>query len=423
MTSETAVQDDLASRAETSDDLLKNGFGGKPDPWHSRLRAFFRRRGKCFFALLAALVFLLCFVIVAVIGNDTLYSSQERAVRKALVRLKFENYNTVEGVTDEDPAYIVCRALGASTTLLNPEKDAEIYVQYNDFNRQYNRSHASVMEKVRRFGVFHANVRRIDAFNSMKDRTFEMGVNKFADMTTDEFMALQGARVSTPKFDRSAVALVLDGTIETVDIDLRRDGRMTAVKDQGTCGSCWAFAALAVVEAYFKEQRSLILDLSEQQLVDCVEECHGCNGGDSYQAYQYITSRGVYTRAAYPYNAQEGQCMSPPGEPRYRLQEFRIAESPDLVHLLKMHGPLTVYAAVTPMWQFYKSGILNYCGDTVNHAVTLAGAGQIDQEAFWLIKNSWGTSWGEEGYVRVARGSSSLKDECGMSHVALFAVS
>ncbi|CDR93902.1 papain family cysteine protease containing protein, putative [Babesia bigemina] len=422
MAGKVEVLDDVVSRAETAEDLLKNGSGGKPEPWHSRLRAFFRRRGKCYYALLAALVFALCFTAVAVIGGDSQYAAQERAVREALVRLKFENHGTVEGVTDEDPAYIVCRALGASTRTLNPERDAEIYVQYNDFNRQYDRRHTSVMEKARRFGVFHANVHTIDAFNAMENRTFEMGVNRFADMTAEEFMALQGSRVDTPQYERGGVAMALDGTVDIADIDLRRDGIMTPVKDQGACGSCWAFATIAVVESYFKKYRSLDLDLSEQQLVDCVKECHGCQYGDSYHAYEYVTANGCYTRASYPYVAEQGQCMTPAGHPRYRLYEFGFTESPDLVQLLKAHGPLTVYVAVTPMWQFYKSGVLNYCGETVNHAVVLAGAGQADKEAFWLIKNSWGTSWGEEGYVRLARGSSTLKDECGLSNVAMFAV-
>ncbi|GIX63586.1 papain family cysteine protease-containing protein [Babesia caballi] len=424
MRADVVAQDDVIERADTASDLPKAESGGKPNPWYSRVSRFYRRhKCGCWLALILTL-----FVTLVVSGRAVYLRRQARlveSVRQALSHRQFQNHNTVPGVVSEDVAQVIISAMredwSSPKDRFKVDYYVNLYIQFNSFNQQHNRVDSSVEHKVARFVAFLANVTFIRNFNAEEARTCDLAVTKFADLTFPEFSALLGSRPELPaKHFRVASRIV--GAAEDPDIDLRREGRMTPVKDQGGCGSCWAFATIGVVEAYFKNHRSTDVTLSEQNLVDCVQECHGCDYGDSHPAYEYVVNKGVYRSEAYPYTAAQGPCATPPGELRFSLPKYGLTEWPNLVELLRVYGPLTVYVAVSPLWQFYDSGILGECGAEVNHAVVLAGVGRDSRGPYWLIKNSWGTSWGEEGYVRVARGSTNFENECGMAQLALYAI-
>nr|ALJ75577.1 vignain-like protease [Babesia ovis] len=447
MASSPLLQDDLDVYSQVEGDWQHRDSRPKPTPWYYRLYTFLRNGSTGVHFALALVCFLIGFGIFASLGMGSGPSEAEIAIRNELIQRNFENYATVEGGVQEDPAAIIVAALGKEATALGATSAVEFYIQFSDFSREHARKDASVYDKTQRFLMFYKNVSMIRLFNDKKRRGYRMEMNQFADMSPDEFMSMHGVRVTLPKVGvRQRGTLKVSGVsggstslLEVSsapadvspdegsalgpeeDIDLRRDGYMTPVKDQGKCGSCWAFATVGVLEPFFKHKRNTDVILSEQNLVDCVAECHGCQYGNSYFAYEYARDKGLYRNASYPYSATCGTCTLPEGEPRFTLAKFGYSENPDLVQLLKQYGPLTVYVAVSTEWQFYGSGILDHCGEEINHAVVLAGVGKDEHGPYWLIKNSWGTTWGEQGYVKLARGSSAFDSECGLSHMALYA--
>ncbi len=179
---------------------------------------------------------------------------------------------------------------------------------------------------------------------------------------------------------------------------------MTPIKDQGSCGSCYAFAAIASIESASLIQKKENISLSEQQVVDCsgAEGNYGCNGGWPSNVYVYIINNNITTGALYPYTGSDGKCKSNGGN--YKISSYK---SPfgcsNLIKEIALR-PFTVQLDATN-WNLYKSGVFNSCSATVqiNHAVTLAG---IDASANWWIKNSWGTRWGRNGYMLLKAGNS-----------------
>jgi C1A family cysteine protease len=221
-------------------------------------------------------------------------------------------------------------------------------------------------------------------------------VNQFTIFTEEEF----AERFLTP------MPMVgfpeVDETMANVgDVDWCAKGDVSKIKNQGQCGSCWAFSATGVLEsAYFmKGQKNA--DLSEQQLVDCTrpQGNQGCNGGWPSSALKYIIANGISSETEYPYTAHDQSCKKTGGSWKISGQKSfagcnglssQIATSPVSV---------TVDAG---KWSTYHSGVFNNCGSSINHAVLLVGV----TGGNWKIKNSWGTGWGESGYIRLASGNT-----------------
>jgi len=177
----------------------------------------------------------------------------------------------------------------------------------------------------------------------------------------------------------------------------------TKVKNQGSCGSCWAFSTVSAVEAYFavvKGQKGL--DLSEQQVVDCSKNGNqGCNGGWPNVALSWVAKNGLTTTAAYPYTARDGTCKTSTGA--YKINgPHKVSASQASLQSAIDQRPVSVCVDASN-WSGYRSGILSSCGKSTNHAVTAFG---YDASGNWKIKNSWGTSWGESGYIRLAAGNT-----------------
>ncbi|ORM41870.1 putative serine/threonine-protein kinase nek2 [Babesia sp. Xinjiang] len=407
MASTPLLDDEVVSYPDEATERSKRRSRVISKLWYSKMSKFLENRANYVHFTLAVILFFIGFAVVILISNYYANKESERYIDEALIQRNFENYHTVEGRAREDPGFIVVTALGHKYDSMTPIEAAELYIQFNDFNRIYNRKDKTITDKARRFRTYYENACIVRNFNDTKERTFEMKLNQFADVSQSQFMALHGVRMEIPQKNLTNDKHIATGiktqivgnqrqNINEEDIDLRRTGYMTQVKDQGTCGSCWAFATIGVVEPYFKNKQNTEVILSEQQLVDCVSECHGCEYGNSYFAYEYVRDKGVYRNAVYPYNAKTGTCKVMDNEPKFSLKSFGFSETPDLVKLLKEYGPLTVYVAVSLNWQFYHSGILNHCAEEINHAVVLAGVGRDETGPYWIIKNSWGTTWGEE---------------------------
>jgi len=244
------------------------------------------------------------------------------------------------------------------------------------------------------------------ASNSRNDVTYRLGPNKFTDMTPQEFKKLLGyKKVSVDQGDTKE----LDASKNADSIDWNAKGKVQKVKDQASCGSCWAFSAVGALESAHAIKNNQLLSLSEQQLVDCSGKFgnEGCNGGEMYEAFQYAEEVPLETEAEYPYEAVDDSCRADKSKGKVTAKTFhRVPKnSADQLKAAINVGPVSV-AIQADTWAFqgYQGGVLNddSCGTNLDHGVLAVGYGVEDGQEFYLVKNSWGAGWGEHGFIKIA---------------------
>lgn len=255
-----------------------------------------------------------------------------------------------------------------------------------------------------------------------------MAVNEFADLTHDEFKKkMTGLKVRDNKMLRAANNQGPHKQVAgmAADVDWRQKGAVTPVKNQQQCGSCWAFSAVGAMEGAHAVATGDLLSLSEQQLVDCShpQGNEGCNGGLMDSAFQFVISnKGITSGEAYPYTAQDGQCKSGQTAVATLSSFANVAENSEEALLKALNlGPVSVaIQASSQVFQFYSSGVLSdpSCGQQLDHGVLAVGYGTENGVDYYIVKNSWGTSWGEAGYIRLVRG----QNECGIASMASYPV-
>jgi len=254
---------------------------------------------------------------------------------------------------------------------------------------------------------------------------FTMGVNEFADLTWEEFKATKlGYNHIDNSLLRSKNTKKLGESVQAAAaVDWRTKGIVTPVKDQGQCGSCWAFSTTGSVEGAWAQAGNDLVSLSEQQLVDCsVPQGNlGCNGGLMDSAFQYIISnKGITTEASYPYKATGPNTCQKGKTSAAKISDFTDVPAGDEDELLKAVTQQPVSVAIEadqPAFQFYSGGVMSgTCGRQLDHGVLAVGYGTDSGTDYWIIKNSWGSSWGESGYIRLERGI----DQCGLADAASY---
>jgi len=278
---------------------------------------------------------------------------------------------------------------------------------FGRFMKEYGKSYDSVEEYAKRLGVFAENMERVAKMNAehvLINGEAVFGVTKFSDLTPEEFKATYLTYRPSNR-TRDIKDPVIEGPIAN-DIDWVSKGAVTPVKDQGRCGSCWAFSATAAIESYAKLSGKYGLEvLSAQQINSCDKRDGGCNGGNTETAYEYVKGAGgIETESDYPYTSGGGSTG------RCKFESSRIAVTISGYHSVSRGesalknalnaGPASLCLAASS-WQSYRGGILSRCDNQVDHCVQGTG---YSGSSYWRIRNSWGTGWGESGFIRLAQG-------------------
>lgn len=280
---------------------------------------------------------------------------------------------------------------------------------WEQFKATHKKLYANSVEERARFAIFQQNLKEIEAHNELFKKglvSWEKGVNQFTDMTQEEFLAYLKLAGPLPEMT-DAVPFVADPNVQTpAKINWRDQGKVSKVKNQASCGSCWAFSTTGGIESQLliKGRKDL---LSEQQLVDCATVNYGCGGGWVDKALDYVKQNGLESEQDYPYTAKDGTCKYDASKVVTKIASYvSVHGDKDIENLVGNKGPTSVYVDATD-FQTYKSGILDgnvrCSSSSYNHAVLIAGFDSENGKDFWLVKNSWGETWGESGYIRVAR--------------------
>ncbi|XP_074033544.1 cathepsin L-like proteinase [Leptinotarsa decemlineata] len=304
---------------------------------------------------------------------------------------------------------------------INAATDEDLWIE---FKGKYAKTYRSLREEKIRFDVFKQNLREIESHNARYENgevSYFLRINQFADITNKEFadrhaknLKIKPEYLQTP-FNKDMNVPVPES------INWYEKGVVTPVKNQGEeCGSCWAFSTVGCLESHYLLKYNKSLSLSEQQLVDCSKSNYGCNGGIMDEAFLYIKQNGIGSESDYPYRGIDGECKKVETVATVRgVVMFRGTED-DLKYAVATIGPISV-AVRTTFWQLYGGGIFDHpeCNSLYyNHAVLVVGYGSENGTDYWLIKNSYGPSFGENGYIRLVRN----KSQCAINRYMVYPI-
>jgi len=304
------------------------------------------------------------------------------------------------------------------------EKESYIFSKFQEFLTRENKRYNTVEEYMARFKIFRSNYEKLESFTLNRDSTtsHSQGITKFFDMTPQEFrrtyLNLKVTVLDTLR--AQSEELTFTESTAPASHDWRDEKAVGPVKDQGACGSCWAFSTVGNLEGLNYIATKKMVQYSEQQLVDCDDQGdQGCNGGLMENAFKYIQKAGgIQTSADYKYTGRDGTCKFKKDKAALKVTGFAFAKSQDeeeIKEFLFTTGPLAIALNADPL-QFYSGGIIDEDESScdpqgLNHGVTLVGYGSENGKDYWIVKNSWGAGWGEQGFFKMARG----KGTCGIN--------
>jgi C1A family cysteine protease len=307
--------------------------------------------------------------------------------------------------------------------------DSDEWKQFSNFQERFSKQYETFEEVESRFQIFRTNLRNIIIHNLDHSQNFTMGINQFTDLTPNEFKAQYvgglKAEVEVGSYGCKTFSSGASGAPDS--IDWRTKGAVTSVKDQGQCGSCWTFSATGAIEGAWAIAKGQLIDLSEEQLVECATGMsygsHGCNGGIMEGAFKYVIEHGQCSLSSYPYTSgtgESGSCKSCSSVAHMSsCSDVKPNDQISLKAALAKQPVAVAISADTRVFQSYTSGVItsSSCYTSLDHGVLAVGYGTENGIEYYLVKNSWGESWGENGYVKIGRSDST--NDAGICGIAM----
>jgi C1A family cysteine protease len=309
---------------------------------------------------------------------------------------------------------------------------------FKDWAKHHGRNYGTNEEAAYRYGLW---TRKMDEVIEVNDANlhYKFRMNQFGDLTHNEFLiAIHGHNESCLNFDESQPSFV--GTVDSEDllesdvpapasVDWIKAGDVNAVKSQGSCGSCWAFATNGAMECDAAIKKGKLLNLSEQQLVDCTKKYgnNGCGGGWWFNSFKYITDvGGLCDTKSYPYTARDGTCKDKTCGTMYDAisQTVKVTANNE-AQLTNAVAVGCNAVGVQASFGSYSSGVFTgNCGTSINHGVTITGYGVLNSLEYWNVRNSWGASWGDKGYIKICKNcnKNGAKGQCGINMYPAYVV-
>lgn len=327
---------------------------------------------------------------------------------------------------------VLCLVVAAAAAVSYQEV---LGAEWSAFKAKHGKSYLSDTEEMFRLKIYMENRHKIAKHNERYSRgevPYSMAMNEFGDMLHHEFVSTHNGFKRNYKEQGKQGSTYLEP--ENVDdfslpqtVDWRTKGAVTPVKNQGQCGSCWAFSTTGSLEGQHFRKTGKLVSLSEQNLVDCSSDFgnNGCEGGLMDSAFKYIkANKGLDTERSYPYNGTDGTChfkRSTVGATDTGFVDIKEGSEKQLKKAVATVGPVSVAIdASHESFQFYSGGVYDEpeCdSESLDHGVLVVGYGTQNGTDYWLVKNSWGTTWGDEGYIRMSRNKN---NQCGIASSASY---
>ncbi|KAG0524398.1 hypothetical protein BDA96_07G207600 [Sorghum bicolor] len=330
------------------------------------------------------------------------------------------------------------------------ESDASMWDLYERWCSVYAGS-SDLAEKQRRFDVFKTNARQINEFNKREDESYKLALNQFSGLTEEEFnsgmytgalpelgtgdnvSSSVGSSGGMTDDDDDKLLVTAAGNDDKVPAkwDWRRHGAVTPVKNQGQCGSCWAFSMVGSVEGINAIKTGKLRTLSEQEVLDC-SGAGTCKGGDPYKSFDHAMRPGLAldhqgNPPYYPaYVAEKKKCRFNAEKPVVKINSKRMMRNTNEAELLMRVSkqPVSVVVEASQAFSRYSKGVFTGpCGTNLNHAVLVVGYGTTSNGInYWIVKNSWGKGWGENGYIRMKRNVGTKAGLCGIYRMPMYPI-
>ncbi|CAG9864913.1 unnamed protein product [Phyllotreta striolata] len=305
--------------------------------------------------------------------------------------------------------FIIYALMSALTATANPEMED----LWREFKKEHNRIYNSVEEEAERFNIFQVNIRTIREQNQKYDTgesSYYMGINQFADLTQEEFVAKYKSKTKVPTGSYVINEFQLPLNVPDQK-NWTAEEVVTEVRDQDICDCGYAIASIGAVESAYAIKHKTLKVLSVQQIVDCsygeIYYNYGCDGGIINGTYRYAMKYGIIEEQSYPFTHKDfSPCLYNQSTPSVTLETFKEVSSDEeiLKNVVGTIGPVAI-TVNSELWGFYEGGIFdkNCTNNDTNHVALISGYGTEDGVDYWYLRNSWGTKWGLNGYIKIRR--------------------